>query len=158
MFKYIMKSFRKSGNSKQAKNFNHHEPKFINIYTTSLSIHQFIDMCCFQIFFIINNAVANIGCIYLFELLYSFFFLNIYPRVELLDQIVVLFLGVFCFVFFNPPHCYPQWPRQFKSHQWCPSIFFSPNPSQHFLFVDLLMIVILAGRGDISVRFLFIFL
>ena len=74
MFKYITKSFRKSGNSKQAKNFNHHEPKFINIYTTSLSIHQFIDMCCFQIFFIINNAVANIGCIYLFELLYSFFF------------------------------------------------------------------------------------
>ena len=32
MFKYMMKSFRKSGNSKKAKNFNHHEPKFINIY------------------------------------------------------------------------------------------------------------------------------
>lgn len=64
--------FQKIRNSKQAKNFNHHEPKFINIYTTSLSIHQFIDMCCFQIFFIINNAVANIG--HIFELLYSFFF------------------------------------------------------------------------------------
>ena len=105
MFKYITKSFRKSGNSKQAKNFNHHEPKFINIYTTSLSIHQFIDMCCFQIFFIINNAVANIGCIYLFELLYSFFFPEYISKSRIAGSNSSSIFRFF--FFFNPPHCYP---------------------------------------------------
>ena len=46
---------------------------------------------CFRFLALTNSAALNIGCMYLLELEFSFF-LGIYPRVELLDHMVVLFL------------------------------------------------------------------
>ena len=50
-----------------------------------------MDTCCFHILTTINNAAMSIGCMYLLESVFSFS-LAIYPEVELLDHMVVLFL------------------------------------------------------------------
>ena len=68
----------------------------ILLYTESFFfIHLSVDghLGCFCILAIINNA-TNIGGMYLFDLEFSFF-LDIYPGVELLDRVVVLFLVSF---------------------------------------------------------------
>ena len=58
--------------------------------TSSLSIHLLI--ICFHILAIVNNAV-NIECMYVFKLVVFFFFPpDIYPAVELLGHMVVVFL------------------------------------------------------------------
>ena len=41
---------------------------------------------CFYILAIMNNAAMNIGCMYLFELVFLFFFFSIYLGVELLSH------------------------------------------------------------------------
>ena len=51
----------------------------------------------------------TLGCIYLFKLVpFFFFFKEIYPGVELLGHMVVLFL-----VFEKHPYYFPQWLHQF---------------------------------------------
>ena len=59
--------------------------------TSSLSIHLLMDTGCFHILTTINNAAMTIGCMYLLEFVFSFS-LAIYPEVQLLDHMVVLFL------------------------------------------------------------------
>ena len=70
-----------------------------------------MDTGCFHVLAIVNTAM-NIEESYLFELVFSslsfFFFLDIYPEVELLGLMVVLFL-----VFENPLCYFPQWLHQF---------------------------------------------
>ena len=48
----------------------------------------------FHILAIVNSAARNIEVMYLFELVFSFFsrYLDIYPGVELMNHVVILFL------------------------------------------------------------------
>ena len=68
--------------------------------STSYFIFSSIDghLGCFHLLAIVKNAAMNMGDKYLFEFLLSIL-LGIYPEVELLDHMVILFLILFCFPF-----------------------------------------------------------
>ena len=55
--------------------------------------HLFIDghLGCFRILAVVNSATVNIGTSVSFQIS-LFVFLDIYPRVELLGHVVILFL------------------------------------------------------------------
>ena len=61
--------------------------------TCILFIHPSVDghVACFYILDIENDAARNIGVCVFFELVFSFS-LNIYPEVEFMDNMIVLFL------------------------------------------------------------------
>ena len=89
---------------------------------------------CFCILAIINKAAMSIG-LYLF-----YFFLHVYPGVELLDCMVVLFL-----VLENPLYCFSQRLHSFTFPQIVYMVPFVPDAHQHSLSVFFLMIAILNG-------------
>ena len=59
----------------------------------SFFIHSCIGghLVCLHILAVINNASVNMGCVYPFELIFSFSS-DKYAKEELLDYVVVLFL------------------------------------------------------------------
>ena len=65
-------------------------------------IHSSVDgnTDCIHILAFVNNAAVNIGCMYLFKLVFSFS-LDKYPRVELLDHSSILSLLVETPYFFS---------------------------------------------------------
>ena len=79
----------------------------------------------------------TLGGIYLFELMFSFS-LDIYPGVELLGHMVVVFL-----VFWGTSILFGC--TYLHSHQHYTSVPFSTHPCQHLVFVIFLMIAILTG-------------
>ena len=64
----------------------------VSVCVPHFFIHSSVDrhLGGFHILAIVNNAAMNIGCMYLFKLLFLFS-LDIYPGMELLDHMVVLF-------------------------------------------------------------------
>ena len=59
------------------------------MHATSLSIHMLMNIGCFHILSILNNAAINNG-VYLFEFMFLFS-LDIHPVVKMLDNVIVLF-------------------------------------------------------------------
>ena len=126
---------------------------YIYIYH-SFFIHVFIDerLCCVHILATVNNAVINIGCIYLFELVFLFSS-GKYSELKFLDYVVVLLLSCLrdlhhiCNACCTDLHC----------HQVCTCVPFSTYSHQHLLFLVFLIAAILTIWEEISLWFWFAF-
>ena len=106
---------------------------------TSLSIHLSMDTDCFYILTIVNNAVMNTGCMYLFEIV--FLSSNIYPEAKLLGHMVILLLDFWetLIIFFHSAYV------NLHSHHQCTKVPIFPHPDQYVVFVVFLKIAILTG-------------
>ena len=83
---------------------------------------------------------------YLFKLVFSLF-LNMYPGVELLAYMVVLFLGfygtsILISIVVAPIIYIPLEPRVFK--------WFSPDPLKLLIFIKYINILVIATLTDVS--------
>ena len=98
-----------------------------------------MDTDCFCILATVNNAVMNIGCMYLFEIV--FLPSNIYPEAKLLGHMVILFLDFWetWIIFFHSGYV------NLHSQHQCTKVPFFPHLYQYVLFVVFLKIPILTG-------------
>ena len=104
------------------------------MYTHTFLIHLSVDghLGCFHVLALVNNATMNMGVYkYLFGALLSIL-LGIYPEMELLDHIVVLFLifrgTAILFSTVDAPFYIPTNSAQ--------GFQFSPHPCQHLFSVQ----------------------
>ena len=105
-------------------------------------IHSSIDghLGCFHILVIVNNAAMNIGVLMFFRISVLGYFGSI-PKSG-----IARWKGRFIFNYLRYLHtAFHNVCTNVYSHQQCKRIPLSLHPCQHFLFVDLLMIVILPG-------------
>ena len=111
--------------------------KYIYMYNHIFIIHlTHLDrlLGCFHINY---EYAMNIG-VHDSSQISGFVFLDIYPGVELLDHVAVLFWRILHTVLHRD--C-----TSLHAHLQGARVLFSLHPHQHFLFVDFLMAVVLTG-------------
>ena len=97
---------------------------------------------CFHILAIVHNAAMNIEVHESFQIS-VFFSPNIYPRVEFLGHMLVLFFSYLR----NLHTVFHTACINLHSHQLCTRVPFSSHLRQHLLFMFILVIAVLTGAG-----------
>ena len=111
--------------------------------TSSLSIHSSVDghLGCFHVLAVLSNAALTIEVPVSFWINIFIFFPDIYPEVELMSHMVVLFL-----VFLRNSHTvFHSGYTNLHSQQQCIRVHLYRHTHQDLLFPTFLMITILMG-------------
>ena len=107
-------------------------------YFLYLSVDE--HLACFSELAIVNDATINMGCRYLFMIVFSFPS-NIYLQVELLDHMIVIFS-----VFWETSILFSMVAVQYYIPiNSCTSVIFSSQPCQCLLSLLFLIVTILRG-------------